>query len=564
MGPARWLIAALAAALSLPACGPGLARCPGMATIAAWHDEPASQQPATAWISCASSFDGCAEGHGDRSRIEARAAFCRAMALRASGDETGAILALEEAASLDPGWAAPHAVLGAIALGMDRAGQAVAHLETAVSLDPAWPDPLNDLGLALLDLGQLDAALARFDAALALDPLMASAHANRAGILAAQGLPNEAIASYLSAMDLEPGEPMHVYNLAGLFEDLGEHDKASAAYGHLLDLLPMDKHAAVHLKIGRMEQALGNLETACEEYQAALELAPTSAAAMGSLAALRLELGEHEQAWELFHALGKLDPDATGKMLFSLGSSLIAAGELGLASRAYGIVVEIRPDWPEPYMNLGAVMTRMGAMEEAVQVLEKALALVPGDAGVLNNMGIAYARMHRLEEAEAALVEALEADPGLVSAHSHLGEVLRIQGRLEDSLASHDRAVSLSPQVARLHARRARTLVEMKRLEDARDALETACELDPDDPTTSLVKGIALLSTKKKAHEAVEELHRAVELDPTSGEAHAMLALALLRTKKAEEAREHLETALDVDPYLEHLDWVAKLRKKLG
>ncbi|MBW2262540.1 MAG: tetratricopeptide repeat protein, partial [Deltaproteobacteria bacterium] len=229
-----------------------------------------------------------------------------------------------------------------------------------------------------------------------------------------------------------------------------------------------------------------------------------------------------------------------------------------------GIAAEIQPSWPEPYMNLGAVMTRMGAAREAVQVLEKALTLAPGDPGVLNNLGIAYSRMLELGKAEEFLRTAVEADPDLASAHSQLGRVLRLAGKLTESLEAHDRAVALVPDRARFHARRARTLLELGKKKEANATLDAAEKLDPDDPTTVLVSGIALLAKKKTHLQAVETLRRAVDLDPAGAEAHAMLALALVKTNSSEEARGHIETALDLDPYLEKLDWVAKLVKKLG
>ncbi len=548
------------AAAAIAACGPGLGNCPGTTVLAAWHDDPARPRPGETWAGCASTFEQC----GGSDAALARSSFCKAMALRAAGELDEAARALEKAASLDPGWAAPHAVLGTIALAQGDAQQAVAHLENALSLEPEWPGALNDLGLALQQLGDLEAALARLDARLPHQTLNAGTHPHRAGIHVQLGRASEAMVEYLTAIDLEPGEPLHYYNLAGLLENAGEWEKAAAAYAALLDLLPGVRLAAVHLKTAMMLEKAGELEEAREQYLAALELAPTSQTALESLAILSLRTGEHEEAWELLRRLGELAPEETAKTLFSIGSSLIAAGELGLAARAYGIAAQLQPTWPEPLMNLGAVMTSMGASQEAAQVLEKALALAPGDAGVLNNLGIVYSRMLELDGAEEALRAAVEADPDLASAHSQLGEVLRLAKKLTGSLEAHDTAVSLAPDSARFRARRARTLLDLGRKKDAWAALDAAEKLDPDDPTAALVRGIALLEKKKTHEQAVEALLRAVDLDPAGAEAHAMLALALAKTKNVDEARGHLQTALDLDPFLEKLDWVAKLVKKLG
>ena len=104
----------------------------------------------------------------------------------------------------------------------------------------------------------------------------------------------------------------------------------------------------------------------------------------------------------------------------------------------------------------------------------------------------------------------------------------------------------------------------MGKKKEATKALGAAEALDPDDPTAAIVRGIALLGKKKTHAQAVEALRRAVDLDPAGAEAHAMLALALLKTKNEQEAATELETALDLDPFIGKLLWVAKLAGKLG
>jgi tetratricopeptide (TPR) repeat protein len=516
------------------------------------------------WSRCEELLDECAASSPDADEAHARAGFCEAMALRARGELERAATLLEDVAALDPAWAAPHAVLGTVSLELGDAAAAVDHLRHAVSLDPHWPSALNDLGLALQAAGDLEGALESLDAALALDPLMAGTHANRGGVLTQLDRSAEAVAAYLVAIELAPDEPIHYYNLAGTFELMGEHDKAASAYARMLELLPEDRTAAVHLKRGWALEAAGDLDGAEKSYRTALSLAPTSLAALSSLAALHVATGEPEAALDVYETMGGLDTQKASAELYVLGLELAAADDLELAVRALGGAVGLRPAWGEAHAALGTVLIESRALEEAAAVLEGALELLPLEAGVHHNLGVCRARMYELAAAEEHLRSALQLDPDSAASHSWLGEVLRLGQRLEEALESHDAAVSLAPDMARLHARRALTLDEMGRHAQARQAMGHALELDAGDPAVLTARGLMLVHGKKTAGEAAEAFEEALELDPAHALAHAGLALARARQKAGAAARDHLETALSLDPYLARRPWVSQLSKKLG
>jgi tetratricopeptide (TPR) repeat protein len=296
----------------------------------------------------------------------------------------------------------------------------------------------------------------------------------------------------------------------------------------------------------------------------AVELAPKSINALASLAALQARLTLFDEAWEAYRALGALDPERATTDLYTLGVQLLALDKLGLAAQAFGLTVQIRPDWAEAYALLGTVMIRTGALEGAAQVLEAALVLTPEDASVHNNLGIVYARMFELEKAQAHLRAALEAGPPAAGTHSWLGEVLRLEGRLDDSLAEHDAAIALDPAIPRLHARRAHTLLDMGKKGDAIEAIAAAEAIDAADGETLVVKATLLLAKKKTRPEAIDILMQVIAADPLDAGAHATLALALSKSKTTgARAKESIETALGIDPYLGKNPWVAALAKKL-
>lgn len=69
----------------------------------------------------------------------------------------------------------------------------------------------------------------------------------------------------------------------------------------------------------------------------------------------------------------------------------------------------------------------------------------PGDVAALGKLGTALAASGRLDEAIDVLVRAVAADPNHPQARTVLGRVLADQGRLEEALEHLERAAALDP-----------------------------------------------------------------------------------------------------------------------
>jgi tetratricopeptide (TPR) repeat protein len=96
-------------------------------------------------------------------------------------------------------------------------------------------------------------------------------------------------------------------------------------------------------------------------------------------------------------------------------------------------LIELRPDYPNAYNALGyAYADRNERLPEARQLIEKALALSPDDAAILDSMGWVLFRQGELAEALAYLERSYgkHEDPEIAA---HLGEVLWTMGRQDDA-----------------------------------------------------------------------------------------------------------------------------------
>jgi tetratricopeptide (TPR) repeat protein len=104
-------------------------------------------------------------------------------------------------------------------------------------------------------------------------------------------------------------------------------------------------------------------------------------------------------------------------------------GQLGAMENDLRSILAQDPDHAATLNALGYTLTNhTQRYEEAANLIERALALSPGDPAILDSLGWVYYKLGQYSESEALLREAHKAFPDPEVA-AHLGEVLWIQGR---------------------------------------------------------------------------------------------------------------------------------------
>ena len=76
-----------------------------------------------------------------------------------------------------------------------------------------------------------------------------------------------------------------------------------------------------------------------------------------------------------------------------LGLSLAAQGECDRALGAYERSLQLRPDIPETWHNLGELYLEMGRYDDALARFHKALELRPGIPDTHHSMGLTHLKM---------------------------------------------------------------------------------------------------------------------------------------------------------------------------
>ncbi len=190
---------------------------------------------------------------------------------------------LEEAASLDPEWGRPLALIGQYHFdewrlwgeGRDaNLEAAIRYSELAIAKDPAIPEPHVVAAQAHQFLRQFELAKKHADQAMALDPNDAATLANLGALLRYSGRGKEAVDVLERAIRSDPFHPPtyleylgHAYYLVGRYED------CLAAVERGLALNP--SFIALYVVMTRCHEGLGNEEAAKEAGKRILELNPT-------------------------------------------------------------------------------------------------------------------------------------------------------------------------------------------------------------------------------------------------------------------------------------------------
>ena len=87
-------------------------------------------------------------------------------------------------------------------------------------------------------------------------------------------------------------------------------------------------------------------------------------------------------------------------------------------------------------------MAVRGQLDEAIQLVQRALKEEPDNGAYLDSLGWAYFRQGNLNEAEKYLVAAVKQMPDNSEIQEHLGDVLAQKGRFAEAVSAWTRALA--------------------------------------------------------------------------------------------------------------------------
>ena len=173
-------------------------------------------------------------------------------------------------------------------------------------------------------------------------------------------------------------------------------------------------------------------ERAAEHWGKAYAKNPRNPEAALNYARKLKALGDKQQAFAVLHQAASLNAGHRG--LLSEYARL--ALELDQVERAQKLLEEAddpaSPDW-RVISARGTVLAKQGKYREAIPLYQRALALAPNQASVLNNLALALAMDGNAEQAETLLKQAVAQGGHEARVGQNLALVLSLQGKYEEA-----------------------------------------------------------------------------------------------------------------------------------
>ncbi len=164
--------------------------------------------------------------------------------------------------------------------------------------------------------------------------------------------------------------------------------------------------ASAHVTLGFVYAFTDQNDLAGHELERALRLDKFNAAAYGALAELQSRQGRTELVETTLQTAVSLAPD-DWLLNMQLGAHYLDRGKWAQAGEQFRHAVELVPDNPRAYNNLGLVDRGLGKLEDSAAAFQKAIDLEPTFLH-FRNLGMVLAEAGKYPEAERALGRSIE------------------------------------------------------------------------------------------------------------------------------------------------------------
>ena len=291
---------------------------------------------------------------------------------------------------------------------------------------------------------------------------------------------DDAILLYQKLVEMHPGEESFLLSLAWAYHDSGRRDDAIICFERLLSVelerkvftgFAFDELVRIFKEAGDYERLLD----ICERVVAAQ---PDDIALLNDLGNAYLKAGKANESVRVFRKMTEMEPDASATYC-SLGNALVQAGDFDGAEAAYRRAVDIDPSEAGPFYNrlanvycnqghderaerafrkclefrlddpmyhcgLGDVLVKLGKINDAHGIYEKAVDFHRTSAGAYyNRFGNTLARGNHHSQAIEAFKKAIAADPRNPFYYVHLADSYTALGLSDEAEKTYRQAESL-------------------------------------------------------------------------------------------------------------------------
>jgi predicted O-linked N-acetylglucosamine transferase (SPINDLY family)/predicted 2-oxoglutarate/Fe(II)-dependent dioxygenase YbiX len=211
--------------------------------------------------------------------------------------------------------------------------------------------------------------------------------------------------------------------------------------------------------------------------------------------------------------------------------------------------------------SLGLALIQQGALSDAIEPLQQALALQPEALDICYNLAIALQKLHRWDDALQQYQKLLHLAPDLLAAHQQIGNVLQKQGRYPEAIDHYQQAIAFLSQPEKMALAINQTFavrpeviwynlgvaLQASYQPDADHAYRQALALRSQYGEAYHALG-AWLESQQRWHEAIDHYQQALQILPHDGAIWINLGNLQVRQKQWSAAEQSFRQALQINP----------------
>ena len=287
-----------------------------------------------------------------------------------------------------------------------------------------------------------------FDTIRNADDGLAEVFFTVAGMLQGQAADSLTLIFARTGEYLRPDDVDQILVVASVLMSQGQFDLATAAFARV----PTDSAMFYAAEIGR-----SNALARAGKTEAAIEVMQRLSRSYGDFAAVHVALGDRLRSEERYaeaasaygRAIDLFGPPEPQHwpVYYSRGISHERTGEWDNAEADFRQALALQPDQPQVLNYLGYSLVERGEkLEEALDMIERAVAARPEDGFITDSLGWALYRIGRYDEAVEPMERAAQLEPVDPVINDHLGDVYWAVGRQTEARFQWRRALSFDPE----------------------------------------------------------------------------------------------------------------------
>ena len=191
------------------------------------------------------------------------------------------------------------------------------------------------------------------------------------------------------------------------------------------------RHTRILQNLGESLRRTGRPEEALDLYGSVVEIDPGYAPAHGAMGVVLLDMRRHDEAIDALKQAVALEPDSPQApgLYASMGKAARETGRIEMAAGYYERALQSDPRHTGALLGLALVRFRQQRHDEARPLLQTIIEIEPGHALAHANLGVALHHLGHKREAMESIDRALALDPTLEHVRAGRARMLESTGQ---------------------------------------------------------------------------------------------------------------------------------------